>query len=591
MALFWPDGMTFAGAGTASDEVEVTVEPATSPPVKTRPAARHPEVMDEGTAVRIAHDNDIDLAASYLDSRLSVLVRCEKLLVEHLAVEIAGRAGGEVHVVEPREPKVAAMGQGGRRQDVLAALQSAVRNAKDLDIIVVSHLDLLAGGSDAALGQEARELTDVLYERSKVVLLAFVDPSLVIPEVLANRFAVRIAIDILPRDVVAVDGTRMPIGQALVTRTEAALFEGFDPVRLYKHIAGLNAVRLRHAMIFAANRHANGATFTALLAELRVFKASTTSGSFDVPNVLFSSIGGYPEVHAELNRALTLIRGSERIPESLRSELLPSGFIFHGPPGTGKTLFAKAVATSFEATILVVSGPEVTDMYVGESERKVREIFAEARRNSPAVIVFDEFDSIAARRSGREDGGARAGNAIVAQLLTEMDGFRPELPVIIIGTTNRLDMIDEALLRPSRFRPIQIGLPDPEARRAIAKVHAKYFGIDVSDALLDRIAQATRLMNGDEIRSVFRDALANNLLAELDEPVTSRQLGELVGQLRRATQQRDAARASGAATVRATAIGQPAIGMTNDAMVTLFARTEQPGSTEPATAQSQEPPA
>jgi transitional endoplasmic reticulum ATPase len=217
---------------------------------------------------------------------------------------------------------------------------------------------------------------------------------------------------------------------------------------------------------------------------------------------------------------------------------MPRGFIFHGPPGTGKTLFAKAVATAMDATILVVSGPEVTDMYVGESERKVREIFAEARRNAPAIVVFDEFDSIASRRSGREDGGSRAGNAIVAQLLTEMDGFRAEVPVLIIGTTNRLDIIDDALLRPSRFKAIRIGLPDDAARKEIARVHARRFHVPVGEALLDRIMVATKGMNGDEIQSLFRDARANQLLSDPGGEVTPRQLGALVGQQGRTAQER-----------------------------------------------------
>jgi transitional endoplasmic reticulum ATPase len=176
-------------------------------------------------------------------------------------------------------------------------------------------------------------------------------------------------------------------------------------------------------------------------------------------------------------------------------------------------------------------------MYVGESERKIRELFAEARRNAPTVVVFDEFDSIAARRTGRADGGSRAGNAIVAQLLTELDGFRPEVPVLIIGTTNRIDIIDDALLRPSRFKPVRIDLPDDTARREIAAVHARHFGIRVSDRLLDRISEATDKMNGDEIRSIFRDARADELVGDARRPASARRLGELVGELRRAQQE------------------------------------------------------
>jgi transitional endoplasmic reticulum ATPase len=183
-------------------------------------------------------------------------------------------------------------------------------------------------------------------------------------------------------------------------------------------------------------------------------------------------------------------------------------------------------------------------MYVGESERKLRELFAEARRNAPAVLVFDEFDSIAGQRTGRDDGGSRAGNAIVAQLLTELDGFRPEVPVIIVGTTNRIDLIDAALLRPSRFRPIKIDLPNPVARQEIARWHAKHFGVPVSERVLSALARATEGLNGDEIRSIFRDARAAQLVGELrGRPIEPERIGELVGTLLRARQQQDIDRA------------------------------------------------
>ncbi|MBG0562560.1 ATP-binding protein [Actinoplanes sp. NEAU-A11] len=540
--LYWPPGMTVAGAqgGAPAPVPDAVVEP---PRVTAQVDSRHPKRIDEAEAVKIAHKPDIEKAAQYLDAGLSVVVQCEKLLVEYLAKEITTRSGRKPTIVRPETtagPGEFGGMQAGRRQQSLHALQEAVRHAKENDVVVVPHLDLLAGGSDAALNSEARELTDVLYDRSSCVLLAFVDPSLVIPEVLANRFAVRISIDILPREVRRDDG-RAPVGTALVTESEAAMFSGFDEVGLYKHIAGMNAVRFRHAMRYAQHQHRDGGTFTDLLDELRIFKA-TTSNDFDLPDVTFDQIGGYQPVKDELQHAIDLINGGAGLPEHLHRELIPRGFIFHGPPGTGKTLFAKALATAFQATINVVSGPEVTDMYVGESERKVREIFAEARRNAPAVVVFDEFDSIASRRSGREDGGSRAGNAIVAQLLTEMDGFRPAVPVLIVGTTNRLDIIDEALLRPSRFRPIRIDLPDLEARRRIAEVHAAHFGIPVTEALLNRIATATNLMNGDDIRSIFTTARGEAAVKRMDPVKDPYRLGQLVGRLRRTIQERDADR-------------------------------------------------
>lgn len=401
---------------------------------------------------------------------------------------------------------------------------------------MIRHLDLMGGG-ERTPGREARELTELIYSALDRTVLAFADPSLTIPDVITARFAVRAEVQGLPREVTDTEGKRRPIERVLVTADEAAHFAGFATADLYKHIAGLNPARLRQAMTYTLQMAADAghgrdrpAPLDLLLQGLRAFKAQTGE-QFTVPDVRFDDIGGYDEVKAILEQAIRLLSGAGRLPdERLRTELVPRGFLFHGPPGTGKTLFAKAIANRLNATIRVVSGPEVTDMYVGESERKVRVLFAEARRNAPAVIVFDEFDSIAASRSGRDDGGSRAGNALVAQILTEMDGFRPEVPLLVVGTTNRLGLIDKALLRPSRFQPIAIGLPDAAARLRIAEIHARHFRIDVPAALLELVTEATEGLNGDELRAVFRDAAVGfyceGIVADAER------LGYLVGRVR-----------------------------------------------------------
>jgi len=551
---------------------QASPEPSVSGTVITADLARHPDSIRDREAVVLAYEGDIARAASYLECNLSVLIRCEKILVSHLSEEIAVRAGGVAKFIR-LDPQVAKEKKTGslldaipasRRTELMEALLAAVAAANPGELLVIPNLDLLAGGNDSTLSGEARELAEALYEKADSVLLAFCDPSLTIPEVLASRFAVRLAIDLLPRQVVAPDGRKAPTGRALVTQAEADLFAGYDEVGLYKHVAGLNAIQLRHGLQFAASQYrppSNGPalkaqerpTFRQLIAELQTFKVKTSS-SFEVPNVSWDAIGGYQGVKEELDAAIEIIDGAGGLPEHLRTELVPAGFIFHGPPGTGKTLFAKAVASRLAATIMVVSGPEITDKYVGESERKIRELFADARRNAPSVVVFDEFDSIAAQRTGRDDGGARAGNAVVAQLLTELDGFRPDVPVLIIGTTNRLDLIDEALLRPSRFRPIHIGPPDRDARREIAAYHAHHFGIDVSAGLLDRIAAATDQFSGDDIRSLFRDARAGELTGKRVMASPYR-LGEIVGRLRRTRQLRELQRSGITAAPPVTADG------------------------------------
>jgi SpoVK/Ycf46/Vps4 family AAA+-type ATPase len=287
------------------------------------------------------------------------------------------------------------------------------------------------------------------------------------------------------------------------------------------------------------------------MALIREFKRGS-SDDVEIPDITFEQIGGYEEVKHQLFEAIELITGKRpqlvqeggarsgreeapARPESdeereRRRKLAPRGFIFHGPPGTGKTLFAKAIANAMNATIQMVSGPEIMDMWVGKSESNLRRIFAIARRNAPAVIFFDEFDSIAAQRSGFTDGGSRATNAVVAQLLTELDGFHADQDILVIGTTNRLDIIDEALLRPSRFQPIHIPLPNSAARHQIAAIHARGFEVPVPDPyLLDLIAEYTDEFNGDEIRAIFQEIARQS---RHDKPVTAELFGIEIGKIR-----------------------------------------------------------
>ena len=141
--------------------------------------------------------------------------------------------------------------------------------------------------------------------------------------------------------------------------------------------------------------------------------------------------------------------------------LIPRGMIFWGPPGTGKTLFAKGMATALGAAITVVSGPELKSRWVGESEENLRLIFHRARQSAPSIIVFDELDSFAAARGTYTGSGVE--HSMVNQLLTEMDGFHSEELVFVVGTTNFVESLDPALLRPGRFE-FHLHIPYPNAR-------------------------------------------------------------------------------------------------------------------------------
>jgi transitional endoplasmic reticulum ATPase len=177
----------------------------------------------------------------------------------------------------------------------------------------------------------------------------------------------------------------------------------------------------------------------------------------------------------------------------------------YGPPGTGKTLLAKAIANEAQSNFISIKGPELLNKFVGESEKGVREVFEKARSNAPTVVFFDEIDSIAGERGqNRSDSGV--GERVVSQLLTELDGLEELEDVVVIATTNRPDLIDNALLRPGRLdRHVHVPVPDEEARRKIFEVHTRdkplAEGVD-----LDDLAARTDGYVGADIEAVTREA-------------------------------------------------------------------------------------
>ena len=187
----------------------------------------------------------------------------------------------------------------------------------------------------------------------------------------------------------------------------------------------------------------------------------------EVPNVSWNDIGGLYGVKRELKE---LVQYPIEHPEKFEKfGMSPSrGVLFYGPPGCGKTLLAKAVANECQANFISIKGPELLTMWFGESEANVRDVFAKARGAAPCVLFFDELDSIAQQRGGNSGDGGGAGDRVMNQLLTEMDGVGSKKNVFVIGATNRPDIIDTALMRPGRLdQLIYIPMPDYESRLSI----------------------------------------------------------------------------------------------------------------------------
>ncbi len=157
----------------------------------------------------------------------------------------------------------------------------------------------------------------------------------------------------------------------------------------------------------------------------------------------------------------------------------PKGIVLYGPPGTGKTLLAKAVANESEANFISIRGPELLSKWVGESEKAVRETFRKARQVAPAIIFFDELDALTPARTAGEGGLQNVERSIVNQLLTELDGLIELDGIVVIGATNRPDIIDSALMRPGRFdRLVYVGAPTADGRASIFAIHTKYVNLE-----------------------------------------------------------------------------------------------------------------
>jgi len=225
----------------------------------------------------------------------------------------------------------------------------------------------------------------------------------------------------------------------------------------------------------------------------------------EAPDVQFSQIGGLDTQISEIREIVELPLKRPDLFTSVGIEP-PKGVLLHGPPGTGKTILAKAVAQSTEATFMRVVGSEFVQKYIGEGARLVRELFELAKSKSPAIIFIDELDAIGARRMDGATSGDREVQRTLMQILAEMDGFDARGEVKLIAATNRLDMLDPALLRPGRFdRVIEIPLPSKEARESILKIHTRGMNLD-RDVNLRLIAELSEGSSGADLKALSTEA-------------------------------------------------------------------------------------
>jgi transitional endoplasmic reticulum ATPase len=223
----------------------------------------------------------------------------------------------------------------------------------------------------------------------------------------------------------------------------------------------------------------------------------------ELPKVSWDDVGGLETAKSEVRESVEWPMSDPGRFERLGIRP-PSGVLLYGPPGTGKTLMAKAVASETDANFISVRGPQLLSKWVGESEKAIRQTFRKARQVSPTIIFFDEIDSLAPSRS--QEIGSNVSERVVNQLLTELDGLEEMGEVMVIGATNRPDMIDPALLRSGRFdRLVMIGQPDIEGREEILKIHTDDTPL-AADVSLREIAERTDGYVGSDLESIAREA-------------------------------------------------------------------------------------
>ena len=224
----------------------------------------------------------------------------------------------------------------------------------------------------------------------------------------------------------------------------------------------------------------------------------------EVPNVHWDDVGGLEQAKQKLIEA---VEWPLKYPDAFKRVGIepPHGILLYGPPGTGKTMLARAVATESEANFISIKGPELLSKWVGESEKGVRETFRKAKMAAPAIIFFDEIDALVPRR-GSGFGDSHTTERVISQLLTELDGLEKLENVVVIGATNRPDLVDPALLRPGRFdRLVMVSAPDEKSRLEIFKIHTKNMPL-AKDVDLKLLAKETGGYSGSDIAALCREA-------------------------------------------------------------------------------------
>ncbi len=438
-----------------------------------------------------------------------------------IAKAVANESGASFYTING--PEIMSKFYGQSEENLRKIFEDAEKNAPS--IIFIDEIDAIAPKRSEVHGEVERRvvsqlltLMDGLKGRGKLIVIGAtnipdsMDPALRRP----GRFDREIRIDAPDRDgrneILQIHTREMPISKDCDLEKLSDVTYGFvgaDLAALARE-AAMNAMR-RYLPEIDLDKPIPVDLLEKMEVSMDDFKnaqrgiepSAMREFFVELPKVKWTDVGGLDQVKQNLKESVEWPLSQPEIFERM-GITPPTGILLYGPPGTGKTLLAKAIANESKANFISIKGPEVMSKWVGESEKAVRELFKKAKQVSPTIVFLDEIDAIAPRRGAYS--GSHVTESVVNQILTSIDGLESMEGVIIIGATNRPDILDTSLLRPGRFdRLLLVPAPDFEARKEIFEIHTKNMPLD-KDISLSELSDKTEGFTGADIEGLCREA-------------------------------------------------------------------------------------
>jgi len=469
-----------------------------------------------------------------------------------MAKAVAAETGAYFFVING--PEVISKKAGESETNLRRAFEDAEANADDYGgaIIFIDEIDSIAPKREKASGEVEKRivsqlltLMDGLKPSSKVVVIAASNRPGVIESALRRpgRFDRELDMGIPDEkgrlEILQIKTRDMRLGNDVDIQLLARGSHGYVGADLQQLCmeAALECIRGKMGLIDFDKDRIDKQILDSIVVEGKHFEyalgvvhpSSLRENQVEVPDVHWDDVGGLEDVKRELHE--TVQYPVEHAEKYVKFGMNPSkGVLFYGPPGCGKTLLAKAIANECGANFISIKGPELLTQYFGESEANVRELFDKARAASPCILMFDEMDSIAKTRGSGGAGGSEAGDRVINQILTEIDGVGARKNVFVIGATNRPDILDPAVIRPGRLdQLIYIPLPDLKSRIAIFQAALKTAPIS-PDINFDVLGRSTHGFSGADITEICAQAsklaIREAILAE-EERLKKVEAGEL----------------------------------------------------------------